>query len=280
MSEVAAVAPAPAAPAAPPPAAPAAPAEGVPQAAQNTAEQAPATEPEGEKPATTDEDPEKRGKSRYERRLDRAYKRAAEAQARAEFYERQLAESKAAAQPQADPAAPKLEQFSDIEKYAEAKAKYEADKTLKEHQSKQRAEQEKQQQALLVQDWETKAERGSDKYDDWQEVVGELKPTTPWAVGIMQVENGEDVAHFLGKNEKEAKRIIGLPPYAQLLEIGRLSAKLAAEPPKPKTPSKAPAPVAPLTGASPAVAQSLSDQKMEMKQWIALRNKQLGRVSK
>lgn len=248
----------------------------MPEAAQNTADQAPATAPEGEKP-DTDQDPEKRGKSRYERRLDRAYKRAAENQARAEFFERQLAEQKAAQQPQADPSAPKLEQFSDIEKYAEAKAKYESERTLKEHQTKQQAERTKQQEALIVQDWETKSERGADKYDDWQEVVGELKPTAPWAVGIMQVENGEDVAHFLGKNEKEAKRIIGLPPYQQLLEIGRLSAKIAAEPPKPKTPSKAPAPVAALTGASPAVARTIENTN-DMKQWIALRNKQLGRV--
>lgn len=276
MSEVQVAAPAPAAPVAPPPAPAAAPAEGVPQAAQNTAEQAPATAPEGEKP-DTDQDPEKRGKSRYERRLDRAYKRAAENQARAEFYERQLAETKAAQQPQADPSAPKLEQFSDIEKYAEAKAKYESDRTLKDHQQKQQTERNKQQEALLVADWETRAERGSDKYDDWQEVVGDLKPTTPWAVGLMQVENGEDVAHYLGKNVKEAQRINGLPPYAQLLEIGRLSQKIAAEPPKPKTPSKAPAPVSALTGASPAVSKTLYDSKLSDAEWNTIRNKQLKR---
>src|SRR5258706_15280169 len=62
--------------------------------AQKPAEQAPAAPAEGERP--TDDSPEQRsGKSRYERRIDKAYRRAAEAQARAEFLEKQLA----AAQP-------------------------------------------------------------------------------------------------------------------------------------------------------------------------------------
>src|SRR3990167_5985358 len=118
MSEVAPATPAiPAAPAAP---APEAPAEGETTPAQNTAEQAPATAPEGEKPAT-DQDPEKqRGSRRLERRLDKAYKRAAEQQARADFLEKQLSEYRAKATPASEPGTPKLESFDDIEKYAEA----------------------------------------------------------------------------------------------------------------------------------------------------------------
>src|SRR3990167_10861348 len=111
--------PAPAVPAAPAAPAPEAPAEGG-TPAQNTAEQAPATSPEGEKPAT-DQDPEKqRGSRRFERKLDRAYKRAAEQQARADFLEKQLSEYRAKATPASEPGTPKLESFDDIEKYAEA----------------------------------------------------------------------------------------------------------------------------------------------------------------
>src|SRR5947208_12705393 len=72
--------------------------------------------PPGEKkPETTDEQPGKPGKNRFERRLDKAYRKAAEAQGRADFLEKQLAEIKAqGTQQQAATGAPRLEDFDDI----------------------------------------------------------------------------------------------------------------------------------------------------------------------
>lgn len=273
MSEAApAVAEAPAAPVAP-----AAPAEGTETTeAQNTAEQAPATAPEGDKPDSTGQDPEKKRESRrFERRLDKAYRKAAEAQARAEFLEKQLNEMKASsAKPAEDPGAPRLDQFDDIEKYAAAKAKYEADRAVKDYQSRQQGETQKQYTARLSEAWESKADRGGSKYEDFDDVVGDIKPTTPWAAALMEAENGEEIAYYLGKNIKEAERIGKLPPLSQIREIGRLEQKLAAEPPKPKTPSKAPAPIVPLTGAAPAVSEVPSDQD-DIGAWINKRNKQV-----
>ncbi len=265
---------APAAPSASAPAAPVAPAaaESVPSA-QNTAEQAPATAPEGEKPETG-QDPEKQSSRRFERRLDKAYRKAAEAQARAEFFEKQLTEFKAKAQPPEDPGAPKLENFKDIEEYAAARAKHESEKAIKAHQDKQRSETWKQQQERLSKDWDSKTDRGTDKYDDFQDVVGDIKPTAPWAIAVMEADNGEDIAYHLGKNIKEAERIASLSPTAQIREIGKLEAKLAAEPAKPKTPSKAPAPINPVTGTAPVVSNVPSETD-DMKAWIAKRNKQV-----
>jgi hypothetical protein len=268
VSEAAAAVPA---PSAPPPAPPAA-AESVPNA-QNTAEQAPATAPEGEKPETG-QDPEKQSSRRFERRLDKAYRKAAEAQARAEFFEKQFNEFKAKAQPPEDPGAPKLENFKDIEEYAQAKAKHASEKALKEHQDKQRSETWKQQQERLSKDWDSKTDRGTDKYDDFQDVVGDIKPTAPWAIAVMEAENGEDIAYHLGTNIKEAERISSLSPTAQIREIGKLEAKLAAEPAKPKTPSKAPAPITPLTGAAPVVGDVPSESD-DTAAWIKKRNKQV-----
>ena len=265
---------APAVPAAPTPAAAPAPAEGAPPAAQNTAEQAPATAPEGEKP-DTGQTPEKRGQARFERRLDRAYKAAAEAKARAELYEKELTTLKAAQQPAADPAAPRLEQFDDIEKYAAARADYEKGKALKDYQAKQQGETHKQQIARLSESWESKAEAASEKYDDWEDVVGDkIKPTTPTLMALMEADNGPDVAYFLAKNPKEIARIEKLPVLSQILEVGRISAKLAAEPPKPKTPSRAPAPITPLTGASPVASDVPSDTD-DMRDWMRKRQKQV-----
>ena len=264
---------APAAPAAPPPAAAPAPAEGAPPAAQNTAEQAPATAPEGEAPETPEQAAKRQGR-RFERKLDKAYRKAAEAEARAGLYEKQLAELRANSTQREDPGAPKLENFKDIEEYAAARAKHESEKAIKAHQDKQRSETWKQQQERLSKDWDSKTDRGTDKYDDFQDVVGDIKPTAPWAIAVMEAENGEDIAYHLGKNIKEAERISSLSPTAQIREIGKLEAKLAAEPAKPKTPSKAPAPITPLTGAAPVVTDVPSESD-DTEAWIKKRNKQV-----
>lgn len=272
MSEVVAAPVAPVAPTTP--AAAPAPAEGAPPAAQNTAEQAPATAPEGDKPETG-QDTEKRGQSRFERRLGRAYKAAAEAKARADLYEKELTSLKAAQQPASDPSAPRLEQYDDIEKYAAAKADFEKGRALKEYQAQQHGETQKQHVARINESWEAKAEAASEKYDDWEDVVGDrIKPTTPTLMALMEADNGTDVAYFLAKNPKEIARIEKLPMLSQILEIGRLSAKIAAEPPKPKTPSRAPAPITPLTGASPVASDVPSDTDSD-RDWMRKRNKQV-----
>jgi hypothetical protein len=51
-----------------------------------------------------------------------------------------------------------------------------------------------------VTQWETKASRAEGKYEDFDDVVGELTPTTPFAMAIMEAENAEDVAYYLVAN--------------------------------------------------------------------------------
>lgn len=272
MSEAVAVEAPVAAPVAP--VAPAAvPAEGG-APAQNTADSAVAAPEGGEKPDTP-EQAEKRGKSRFERKISRLYREAAEAKAERDLYKRQLEEAKP--RQADDPAAPKLENYQDIEKYAEAKAKYATDKAMQDRDARQQSETQKQAQARLTESWEERSDRGESKYEDFSEVVGELRPSSPWAMAIMEAENGEDIAYHLGKNLKEAQRIASLPPLSQIREIGRLEAKLTAEPPvKPKKPSAAPAPIAPLQGTSPVLSETPSPNDDD-KTWFAKRLKAGGR---
>jgi hypothetical protein len=67
---------------------------------------------------------------------------------------------------------------------------------------------------------------------------------------------------------------VALSPTAQIREIGKLEHRLAAEPPKPKTPSKAPAPITPLTGTAPVVSD-VPTESDDVGAWIKKRNKQL-----
>ena len=195
---------------------------------------------------TTEKDPEKATTRRFERRMDRAVRARAEAQAKADAFERELTELKSKqAPPKTDDSAPRMEDFTDVQEYAKAFAAHETKKAIAERETTEKQAKNKQAQQRLHANWESQVTKATEKYDDFDEVVGDLKPTTPWAIAIMQEDNGADIAHYLGKHEKEAERIIALDPYSQAREIGKLSVKLAG-PAAPKVPSRAPAPIEPV----------------------------------
>ena len=252
-------------------------AEGEPKVAQDPGKQAPPTEPEAKpEEALTPEQAAKREGRRFERRLDKAYRQRAEAQAMAELLGKRLAELEKSGAPQQQAGKPTLEQFEfDAEKYAAATAEYAKSQATKDFEAKQRVQTAQQARQRLIADWEEKADRAIDKYDDFQQVVGNLEPNSPFVAAIMEAENGEDIAYHLGKHLAEARRIASLSPVTQIREIGKLEAKLQAEPVKPKAPSKAPAPITPVSGAA-QVATDVPSESDDYPTWLKKRQKQLG----
>ncbi len=250
-----------------------------PEAPKGEAAEAAAPKPEVEKPEveeTTEKDPEKQTTRRFERRIDRAHRRAAEAQARAELLEKQIAELKSQSAPKTPSAAPKMEDYTDVQEYAKAYAAFESEQKVKEFQKKQQEEAQSAQIQKISEEWESQVSKASQKYEDWDEVVGELKPTTPWSIAMMRADNGSDIAYHLGSHPAEAKKLMGLDPYSQILEIGKLSVKLQAAPEKPKIPSKAPAPIQPVqTESKPSSDEIRPDQPYE--EYKRLGNKMFGR---
>ena len=259
------------------------PAEVVAPDGQNTGEQATPPVSDGEKPKeeaskeeVTPEQAAKRDGRRFERKLDKAYRQRAEAQARADVLAKEIETLKAQSAPKpAVEGEPKLEQFDyDPEKYAAAKSEFAKKQAEKEFQTKQQTEAQKQYRDKLIAGWDEKVDKVEDKYDDWQEKVGTIQPNSPFTAAIFDADNGPDIAYYLGSHPKEAMRIAQLSPLSQVREIGKLEAKLAAEPAKPKAPSKAPAPITPLTGAAPAITEGPSDND-DTATWIRKRNKQV-----
>lgn len=237
-----------------------------PKEPETTTESAPAAPAEGEK--LTGDTPERpkpgQGKHRLERRIDAAYRARAEAEARAKALETELQQFK---QPK-DPGEPKLEQFDDIEKYADAKAKYQADKLLKEERSKKDKQSFEEFQHKVVADWEDRSSTDG-LPDDFEQVVGQLNPASPLHVGIMQ--SDPRVAYYLGTHLDEAQGIAKMDFVSQLRAIGRIEAKVTAETVKPK-PSKAPAPIKPVTGTADTSGEPDSS---DTKAWIAWRQKKV-----
>ena len=232
-----------------------------------------ATEPEAKEPeeSTDTKDPEKATTRRFERRIDRAHKRAAEAQAKAELLEREIADLKAKSQPQVPTNAPRMEDFTDVQEYAKAYAAHEKAEAIKDYEKKQRDQAVADQNQKMVQTWEANVSKAQAKYDDWDEVVGDIKPTTPWSYAMMEADNGPDIAHYLGTHPEEVKRIASMSPPSQFREIGKLELKLQAPPEPPKKPSKAPAPIEPVKGDA-KVTDELAPQ-MDFEKYQKIGNK-------
>ncbi len=243
----------------------------------NTEEKATSAEPEAkpEKELTPEQLAAKRDR-RAQNKLEKAYRVRAEAQARADVLEKRLADLESKSKTQApSEGAPTLAQFDyDPEKYAEAKAEFAKTQFSKETEAKQKSDYQKQAQQKLVDGWEEKVAKAEDKYDDWQEKVGDIQPTAPFVAAFMEADNGEDIAYYLGTHPKEAQRIASLTPLSQVREIGKLEAKLQSKPVEPKVPSKAPAPITPLAGTAANVLEGPAESD-DTATWIKKRQKQV-----
>lgn len=95
----------------------------------------------------------------------------------------------------------------------------------------QKAAQEAELAALNTR-WEASKAKASEKYQDYAAVAeGEHTVSVPMAHAILILENGTEVAYHLGKNPEESARIAAISnPMMQVLEIGKIAAKLAAPP--------------------------------------------------
>jgi len=162
---------------------------------------------------------------------------------------------------------PPAEQFESPEAYAEALALRKAEELIAQRE-------QAKQQAALLESYHEREEEARNKYEDFEQVAynPQLRITEVMAQTIQASDVGPDVAYYLGANPKEADRISRLSPYLQAKEIGRIEAKIAAEPPAKKTTS-APAPIKPVTArASGAPAYDTTDPRstktMSASEWI------------
>jgi len=180
-------------------------------------------------------------------------------------WEREQAQRAQPSAPLATPVAP--EQFESTDAYVEALAAQKAEQLLEQRE-------QRRQQSELLESYHDKEEKAREKYDDFEQVAynPKLPITDVMAQSIQASDIGPEVAYHLGANPKEAERISRLSPILQAKEIGKLEAKLAADPPVKKT-SNAPSPISPITARSTgAPAYDTTDPRsiktMSTSDWI------------
>jgi hypothetical protein len=160
-----------------------------------------------------------------------------------------------------------VDQFESPEAYAEALAYQRAEELIAKREAAK-------QQSQVLESYQEREEAARDKYDDFEQVAynPKLPITNVMAETIQSSEIGPELAYYLGSNPKDAERISRMTPLSQAKEIGKIEAKLAAEPPVKRTTS-APAPISPVTArsvGSPShdTTDPRSIKSMTTSQWI------------
>jgi hypothetical protein len=160
-----------------------------------------------------------------------------------------------------------VDQFESPEAYAEALAYQKAEELIAKREAAK-------QHSAVLESYQEREEAARDKYDDFEQVAynPKLPITDVMAETIQSSDIGPELAYYLGTNPKDAERISRMSPLAQAKEIGKIEAKLAAEPPVKRTTS-APAPISPVTArssGSPAydTTDPRSTKTMTDSQWI------------
>jgi len=160
-----------------------------------------------------------------------------------------------------------VDQFESTEAYADALAYQKAEQLIAQREAAK-------QQSQVLESYHEREEEARSKYEDFEQVAynPKLPITNVMAEAIQSSDIGPELAYHLGTNPKEADRISKLSPLVQAKEIGRIEAKLAADPPVKRT-SSAPAPISPVSArstGSPAydTTDPRSIKTMSDSQWI------------
>lgn len=173
---------------------------------------------------------------------------------------------------------PPADSFESPEAYADALAAKKAEELVAQRDAQRR-------QAEVLEAYQDREEQAREKYDDFEQVAynPKLPITAVMAETIQASDVGPEVAYYLGSNPKEADRISRLTPFLQAKEIGKIEAKLAADPPVKRT-TAAPQPITPVsarTTGSPAfdTTDPRSIKQMSTSQWIeAERQRQIRKM--
>lgn len=166
-----------------------------------------------------------------------------------------------------------IHQFESPEAYAEALAERKAAQLVVARETEQR-------RTEMLSAHAEREESAREKFDDYDSVVQNptLRITTVMADAIRSSDIGPEVAYHLGSNPKEAARIAQLSPILQAKEIGRLEAKLAAEPPAKKI-TTAPAPPSPVRANGKPPVRDTTDPRsietMSVSEWITAENERV-----
>lgn len=159
--------------------------------------------------------------------------------------------------------APTLEAYDyDDAAYQDALLDYKLDQRMAQQQTRQQQEKEQARISKISQSFNDKVAEFTAKAPDYQEVVANV-PTLPSETleAVMSMDNGAQVAYYLGKHLDIADEIASSNPIQAAMRLGEIRAQLANGKPINK-PSAAPMPVETLTSGG-GIKKDIGEMTME-----------------
>ena len=223
------------------------------------------SEPESE---VKEQEEKPKANPKLERRFSEITKQREEArkEAQQERQAREALEARLAAlekqpapqQAQATDQEPQPSQFNDAFEYARALALYSTEQALEQRDRQEAEAKVAQERQKVIQTWASKVQQAKAVLPDFDDIVASSDVIIQDDIrdAILESDVGPQILYHLAENEDVAKKIAGLSPKQALREIGKLEARFEVKETVPETKpivrSKAPAPIQPLRGSSPA----------------------------
>ncbi len=242
----------------------------------------------GSAPATQDGDiraaePEGKGTRRFERRIARLQREAADARAETRLLREQMERLSTPVVQGEDQ--PKRESYPDEAGFIRALVRWEADKQREQdnaRRSEEDASREAEREAVRAREgFEKQRKLSAKRHDDFDDVLDDLLSDSRIAdhpgIGgaIAHSEVGAELAYYLGTHPEEAESIAEMSPYAAAVRLGEIQVRIRAEleSPKGKPASQTPEPINPL---APGSAGHVPDTKrMTDAEWLRWREDEL-----
>ena len=169
--------------------------------------------------------------------------------------------------------APKESDFADYLQFSKAETAYETMKLMVTRELKREAERAKTETETrnntIVETFKDRANGVRKFVKDFDAVMQSASVAPENAetkMLILESDKGPQLAYYLAKHPDKVHELNAMPARKQLAEIGRLEARLST--PKPKTVTKAPAPVPPLTSSAAPKDKTIDEadkaEKMDM----------------
>ena len=188
-----------------------------------------------------------------------------EQQRRAEAAEQRLAslEAQQPAAPAQSVAEPKVEDFETDEAYHAALIDHRLDVKLAAQATTVQQTRELERRNEVANDFNAKVATFTETTPDYVDTINQIPQLQPETLeAIMTMDNGPQVAHYLGKHLDVADEIATASPMAAAMRLGEIRSQLAN--PKPNAqPSAAPEPVETLYGGGSGGGKDLDGMSME-----------------
>lgn len=168
---------------------------------------------------------------------------------------------------------PELAKFDTYEKYVKALTSWTVRQEAKKFTEQQASADIADFQKEVAREFSVKVEGFKEAHPDYDDVLAADVPIYQGVQqAIMEMDNGPEVAYFLGKHPDIASKMMEMSPAKAIAEAGKISAQLT----KPETPvtkkpvSNAPAPIRPVGGGS-AITHTGEPGKRSLQQYRQLR---------